>query len=126
MKKKKIVPQQKKDLEVELRFIEGVSKRCPQDSTVLKALGDLYTLTGRIHEGLAVDRRLVDLCPDESDVWYNLACSLALLDQKEAAISTLAHAVELGYDHFDWMSKDADLLSLKDEPAFQQLLSLSR
>ena len=63
---------------VELRFLEGVRARFPDDPLVLKALGDLYTRVGRIEDGLAVDRRLVRLCPEEEMVWYNLACSCAL------------------------------------------------
>lgn len=110
-----------KDL-VELGFFEAVAARLPGDEAVLKALGDLYTRVGRYEDGLAIDRRLAELCPDDSMVWYNLACSLALLNMRAPAMKALKRAVELGYDDAEWMSRDSDLRSLKDERGFKTLL----
>ena len=108
---------------IEMHFLEGVARRRPNDVETLKALGDLYTATGRLLEGLAVDRRLEALCPTDPMVRYNLACSLALTGDPAAALSALAQAVELGYDDGEWMKKDADLKSLRHEKEFQRLLA---
>ncbi len=110
-----------KDL-VELGFFESLAARLPSDEAVLKALGDLYTRVGRYEDGLAIDRRLAELCPEDALVWYNLGCSLALLNQREAAMQALKRAVELGYDDVAWMSRDADLKSLREEHGFKTLL----
>ena len=32
-------------------------------------------------------------------------------------------AIALGYDDYDWMHKDPDLVSLRNHPAFQKLLA---
>ena len=45
----------KTDNLVELRFLESVLKRQPNDTSVLKALADLYTRAGQIEEGLRLD-----------------------------------------------------------------------
>jgi Flp pilus assembly protein TadD len=58
----------------------------PDDAEVLEALGHLLTKSGRLREGLAADQRLVELRPDEPVAHYNLACSLALVGEKSAAI----------------------------------------
>jgi len=108
--------------QVEMRFLEGVRNRCPKDSRVLKALGDLYTRAGNLEKGLDVDRDLVRMCPDEPDVWYNLGCSHALVGEKEAAFNALSRAVELGYSDRDWMSRDDDLRSIRNDPRFRSLL----
>lgn len=109
--------------QVEVRFLESILKRKPEDITVLKALADLYTRVGRHKDGLRLDLRLGELCPRESLVWYNLGCSFALVERKGDALEALARAVELGYRDGDWMQKDEDLASLRDDPGFQRLLA---
>ncbi len=108
--------------QVELRFLEGVRKRCPEDVRVLKALGDLYTRVGASDKGLEVDLHLARACPDEPEVWYNLGCSYALVGSKEEAFNALSRALKLGYDDLEWMSKDNDLQSIRHDPRFHTLL----
>lgn len=107
---------------VELDFLERISVRLPQDDDVLKVLGDIYTRVGRFEKGLEIDRRLVALCPDDSMVWYNLGCSLALLDKRDEALKALSRAVTLGYRDHEWMISDNDLRSLREERAFKTLI----
>ena len=108
---------------VELDFLEAVAVRLPEDDEVLKALGDLYTRVGRYEKGLDIDSRLAKLCPKDPQVWYNLGCSLALLNKREAALQSLKKAVKLGYSDHEWMSRDADLRSLREEQGFKMLLN---
>ncbi len=108
---------------VELDFLEAVAVRLPEDAEVLKALGDLYTRVGRYEKGLDIDSRLAKLCPKDPQVWYNLGCSLALLNKREAALQSLKKAVKLGYSDHEWMSRDADLRSLREEQGFKMLLN---
>ena len=107
---------------VELDFLEAVAARLPNDDGVLKALGDLYTRVGRYEKGLDVDRRLARICPKDPQVWYNLGCSLALLNKRDAALQSLKKAVRLGYNDHEWMSRDADLRSLREDQGFKSLI----
>ena len=107
---------------MEMYFLEKVAARLPEDEDVLLALGDIYTRAGRYEDGLKIDRVLVRLLPNEASIWYNLACSLALLNQREEALSTLRKAVELGYQDHEWMSCDRDLRNIRNEKAFKVLL----
>lgn len=107
----------------EIAFFESVLRRDGAYADVIEILGGLYTKTGRIADGLKMDRKLVRLQPDNSTAHYNLACSLALTRQKSAALKSLKHAIELGYRDFDWMAQDPDLESLKKHPAFTALLA---
>lgn len=107
---------------VELALLEAVLRRCPDDALTLSALGDLQTAGGLFAEGLETDRRLADLRPGEPLVWYNLACSLALCDRHEEALDVLARAVELGYNDAGWMREDEDLVSLRADPRFSEIL----
>ena len=106
----------------ELEFLPRIAGRLPEDTEVMRALGDLYTRTGKTAEGLQVDERLSRLCSEDPVVWYNLACSFALSERKEDALDALARALELGYDDYEWMKKDTDLSSLHGEPRFESML----
>ena len=107
--------------QIELRFLEAVAERLPEDDRVLKPLGDLYTASGRLQEGLAVDRRLVVLCPGEPSVWYNLGCSLALVGETDAAFDALHAAIDRGYRDRKWLIEDEDLSSLRGDPRFKEV-----
>src|SRR3954470_4665006 len=111
----------KSDPTFEIRFFESIHRRDPSYTEVIEILGGLYTKHGRIADGLKMDRRLVRLLPKNATAHYNLACSLALLKRKAAAIRSLRHAVSLGYTDFDWMQQDPDLDGLKKNPAFNSL-----
>ena len=106
----------------ELEFLEHVAQRLPEDADILRALGDLYTKTGDYAEGLRIDTRLSHLCSKDPLVWYNLGCSLALIDRKEDALEALSQALELGYDDYEWMKKDSDLAPLRGDPRFESML----
>jgi len=117
-------PARKKDADqnVEIRFLESLNRRTPDHALILKALGDLYTSTGKYQEGLHIDRQLSELCPQEADVWYNLGCSLALVGDKEASFDALYRAVQLGYTNREWMNEDSDLNTIRNDPRFADLL----
>lgn len=106
----------------ELKFLENIAQRLPEDTEVLRALGDLYTRTGDCAEGLRIDERLSHLCSEDPLVWYNLGCSLALMERKEEALEALSRALELGYDDYEWMKKDPDLTGLHGDPRFESML----
>lgn len=122
-KRKKRVSHAKR---VELGFLEGISRRCPDNPRVLRPLADLYTQVGRIREGLDVDVSLARLCPEDEIVWYNLGCSYALSDQVEHALEALSKAIDLGYTDWKAMLKDDDLESLREDRRFQTLLTRLR
>ena len=96
--------------------------QCDEDSIeVLQFLAQAYTLVGRHEDGLRADRRLVDLCPRDAGVYYNLACSLALTGAPDAALDALEHAVGLGFKDADLLTTDEDLGSLRADPRFEAI-----
>jgi tetratricopeptide (TPR) repeat protein len=104
-------------------FLEIDLQRHPDNVEALAELGHVYTRQGRLREGLAVDRRLVGLVPENPTVHYNLACSQSLLGDVDGALASLATAVRLGYDDGDYLAQDEDLERLRAEPRFQALVS---
>jgi Flp pilus assembly protein TadD len=98
----------------------------PTHLGALSELGHALTRLGRYDEGLVVDRALVELCPSDPLVHYNLACSLCLLGQHDAALAMLQRASELGYAEAEHLLQDEDLLGLRDDPRFLALVEQLR
>ena len=96
----------------------------PDDVDALMRLGETLTRCGRHDEGLAIDRRLVALLPEDSTAHYNLACSLALTQQPDEAFEALDAAVEHGYDDVPHLQADEDLAALHGDPRFEALVAL--
>ena len=115
---KKLNRQQQQDLDIEIRFIEGIIQRDPQYVEALQILGDDYTRRGKFEHGLKIDEQLAHLRPDDATVLYNLACSYALTGQFDLAISALSRAIEQGYHDFKWLMKDPDLKKLRADKRF--------
>jgi len=112
---------EKQELDVEISFLEGLAKRDPQYVEALQLLGDDYTKRGRFPEGLAIDEHLSRLLPEDSMVFYNLACSFSLTDRVDDSITALKKAVQLGYDDSKWMDEDPDLNKIRSDPRFEQI-----
>src|SRR5213594_62211 len=81
----KLTREQERDLDIEIRFIEGVVRRAPEFIEALQILGDDYTRRGRFADGLKLDEQLARLRPDDALVHYNLACSYSLTGQFASA-----------------------------------------
>lgn len=112
---------QRRHLDVEIGFLEGLIERDPAYVEALQLLGDDYTKRGRVSDGLHVDKRLAGLCPDDPAVFYNLACSYALAGAAEDAAAALDRAITLGFRDFAWISRDPDLKVLRKHPLYRKI-----
>jgi tetratricopeptide (TPR) repeat protein len=115
-------PSDQNQLDFELDFFGKILEKHPNYVDVLRVQGNNLTLKGRYAEGMQIDKRLVQLRPNDPLAHYNLACSFALLRRPEQALKTLRRAVELGYRDFRYMREDRDLDSIRHDPRFRQLL----
>jgi tetratricopeptide (TPR) repeat protein len=109
-------------LDFEIDFLGGILQRKADYIDCLRVMGNNLTLKGRYTQGLAIDKRLVQLRPHDPLAHYNLACSYALLKRSDLALRSLRRAVELGYRDFRYMKEDHDLDSIRHDPRFRQLL----
>ena len=110
------------DLDFEISFFERLVREKPDYVDALFPLAEAYTRKGFYEKGLEIDRRLSVLRRNDPGVFYNLACSLALVGLKEDALKVLGKAIELGYADFNHLRKDPDLKTLHQEPQFQKWL----
>jgi len=109
-------------LEFEIAFYERLLQEHPNFIEALIAVGEAYTRRGWHDKGLAVDLKLTQLKPDDSTVWYNLACSYSLLQHFDEALHALRNAITLGYDDFRHLESDPDLRALRQSQQFRRFL----
>ena len=109
-------------VEFQIEFFDRILSRNPNDTAILRALGELLALKGQYARSLEIDQRLVTLAPTDCVARYNLACSLAMQGSTGEAIAELSRAFQYGYDDFGHLEMDSDLDSLRKLPAYQDLL----
>ena len=119
--RKKLNRLEKRDLDIEIGFLEGLIRRDPGYIDALQILGDDYTRRGKFTLGLKIDQRLAVLRPNDSLVYYNLACSYSLTGQQEEAAEALEQALEYGYRDFKWLGEDPDLMDLREHEAYHRV-----
>ena len=66
--------------------------------------------------------RILSTSPDAEGIYYDKACLLALIGNKEEALKSIEKALELGYNYFAHIKKDNDLQILRQEPEFIALI----
>jgi mannose-6-phosphate isomerase-like protein (cupin superfamily) len=67
-------------------------------------------------------KALLERHPEYTGVFYNVACAEALVGRKEDALEHLRHAIA-GSERFRELARDdSDFDSLRDEPAFKELV----
>ncbi len=74
------------------------------------------------HSRVLYEERLADAESPLSDDWYNLACCRAQLGDKAGALEALGRAVDAGYGNRRHTREDPDLESLRDDPAFEEVI----
>jgi tetratricopeptide (TPR) repeat protein len=121
--RKRLSARERRDLDIEIGFLEGVVQREPDYIEALQVLGDDYTRRRKFDAGLKVDLRLSQLRPEDALVHYNLACSYSLRNRPDEALSALTRALELGYRDLAWLRRDPDLAKIRHHPQFREILA---
>ena len=96
-------------VDFELDFFGRILARHPLYFEALRCHASNLAAQKRFKESLLIERRIIQIRPNDSLAHYNLACSHALLQQPDLALKNLRKALELGYDDFRYILQDRDL-----------------
>jgi serine/threonine protein kinase/Tfp pilus assembly protein PilF len=88
--------------------------------------GHMYYATdlaqiGEREEAKLQAAKAIELSPDDPLMLYNAACFYAQMGEKAAAIQSIKDAIAVGYGNYEWLKRDTDLDSLREEPEFKEL-----
>ncbi len=64
-----------------------------------------------------------EIRPEDAQVWYHLAAAQARAGRTKSALSSLAKALDAGFDDRARLESDADLASLRRDPGYSKLVS---
>jgi len=115
--------QARSQIDFDIDFFGAILDRAPRFIDVLRCQGELLTRKGLHEQALKIDRELARLLPDDSIVRYNLACSLAMMEEPHEALVELRAAFERGFCDVGHLGMDSDLDSLRDLLEYQELLN---
>jgi DNA-binding SARP family transcriptional activator/Tfp pilus assembly protein PilF len=94
----------------------------PYDGRALSLGAAALADDGQEDRALEWSKRVLDLYPDDSSAWVNVACMHAKTGESGKALDALEHVFARGYGKRDWVMNDPDYASLWREPRFQQML----
>ena len=98
-------------LSIEPEFIEALSN-----------LALVYMLKNKNDKALSLLTKLTALQPDNAGHLYNLACIYSRQNQIEESLERLKKAVEKGYDNWELIKSDKDLINIRGSADFKALI----
>jgi non-specific serine/threonine protein kinase len=111
------------------RALHAIERRLelnPDDARAVTMGAVSLCRLGQPDDGLKWADRAVAIDPEDPGIRYNVACLFALQGQGDKAIATLQEAFRAGFANTEWVEKDPDLSSLRDDPRFKALLDRRR
>ena len=78
---------------------------------------------GQVDRAMEWSQRAIELYPDDMSALGNGAGLQARLGHTDRAIALLERVSALGWGQRDWLERDPDYESLRDDPRFQRLLT---
>jgi len=112
----------KKILEEVLQIIPAYLSKYPDDARAHMYHAIHLAEVNRVEEAKAEGKKALELNPGDSLMTYNAACLYARLGDKHLAAITLRDAVAAGQEDFEWIKRDADLESIRNEPEYIELM----
>jgi serine/threonine protein kinase/Flp pilus assembly protein TadD len=77
---------------------------------------------GKKEEGKIEAARALELSPGDPVMMYNAACFYGVLGEKRLAIESLRNSIASGNENYEWMKRDPDLDSIRNEPEYLELI----
>jgi serine/threonine protein kinase/Flp pilus assembly protein TadD len=94
----------------------------PEDARAHMFFATSLVRANRIDEGKQEAAKALELNPSDPLMLYNATCFYAVLGEKQLAIKALKGALAAGYENYEWAKRDSDLESIRNEPAYIELM----
>jgi tetratricopeptide (TPR) repeat protein len=108
--------------ERQTRALERQLELVPDDVRARILLAIEYASLGRAGDAVAQLERAVHLRRTMAIRSTTRPASYGVLDRSADALNMLRRAIKAGYANFDWVRRDPDLMLLRDEADFKELV----
>ena len=111
-----------KALQAQVQMFPRYLSLHPDDARAHMHFAIALVRSGRIDEANIKAARAIELSPNDPLMFYNVACFYANVGDKPRALQSLKNAISSGYGFFEWIKRDPDLDSIRNEPEYIELM----
>ena len=94
----------------------------PEDTYRRMAYAVSLAKLGRLDEAKSEGEKALELSPNDAIMMYYGACLYARLGDKERAVELITDSVNNGYENFEWIKRDPDFNTIRNEPDYIELM----
>jgi tetratricopeptide (TPR) repeat protein len=94
----------------------------PDDARAANLAASVYADLGETSEAVKYAERSLAIDPEDPMLLYNVACMYSTLGRIDEAISCLERSVDKGFGHREWIDNDPDLIPLRDNPRYKDIV----
>jgi len=88
----------------------------------LKGLSAIYCMKKEYDSAIAITRKMIELQPENPSGYYDIACIYSLQNKKKHAIKWLQKAIDKGFNKWEMIREDEDLINLRDMQSFKNII----
>jgi adenylate cyclase len=96
--------------------------RHPDDGRAYMFYATDLAQIGKTEEAKDQAARALEWTPNDPLMLYNAACFYARMGEKAEAIEALRAAVAAGFENYEWIRRDADLESIRNEDEYLEIV----
>ena len=105
-------------------YLQRSAEAVPDDIHVLLALAWCHKRTGKIDQAVEALENALEVDPSEAILYYNLSCYCSLTGDRRRTLRYLAQALAIDADYRDLVEDEPDFDPLRNDPDFQELVSV--
>ncbi len=112
------------DFSEAIPLLKEVTEADPEAAEAWFLLGYSLHLDGQLDEAMKAHKRAAESEQFSGIANYNIGCVHALQGDRDAALTSLQKAIDLGFDQADQFASDSDLYALHTDVRFAKMLAL--
>ncbi len=112
----------KNTLQTVVQIVSKYLAQHPEDTYRRMAYAVTLAKLNKLEEAKSEGEKALELSPNDAIMMYYGACLYARLGDKQRAVELITDSVNNGYENFEWIKRDPDFNSIRNEPGYKKLI----